>query len=120
MLGALAAALRFRAQDIAEEPDGPLRAFGFRFGVFPQELLADLGLAPRELGGDVGAGEGVEDLPRVARVERGDELEEGDVGDELVVLGVAGPFGEDNGIFGLEFGVRGDGVEQDDFAEVAV
>jgi hypothetical protein len=49
-----------------------------------------------------------------------DVFEEGDEGDEFFVFDVAFPFFEDDGIFGLFFGVGGDGVDHDYFGQIAV
>ena len=63
---------------------------------------------------------GGEDGAGVFGVHGGDVFEEGDEGDKFIVVGVAFPFGEDDGVFGLEFGVGGDGVDEDGFGEGAV
>ena len=68
------AALRFRAQGVAEEAHGSAGPFGFCLGVFFAEFVADLGFAPGEFRGDVGAFEGFEDFPCVAGVKGGDEF----------------------------------------------
>lgn len=69
-----AAALRFGAQDVAEEAHGAFGPLGFRFGVLLLELSSDFGFAPGEFAGDMGPFEGPDDLPRVAGVECSDEF----------------------------------------------
>lgn len=49
-----------------------------------------------------------------------DVLEEGDQGDELLVVAVALPGIEDDGVLGLLANVLGVGVDDDDLGEVTV
>lgn len=64
--------------------------------------------------------EGVEGFSDVGVGHCVDVFEEGDESDEVFVFGVSFPFFEDDGVFGLFFGVGVDGVEHDYFGEVAV
>lgn len=69
------------------------------------------------------AGVGFKGLADVVGGHCCDEFEEGDHGDEVgcvFVLRRAGPFREDDGIFGLQAGVGGVGVYDEGFGEVAV
>ncbi len=65
----------------------------------------------------MGALEGCEDVADVGDAHAGDVFEEGDEGDELGVVGGAGPWGEDDGIGWLEGGVFGGGVEDEGAGE---
>ena len=51
------------------------------------------------------AGEGGEDFAGVVELHGGDVFEEGDEGDEVLILRVASPLGEDDGVFRLGGGV---------------
>ena len=78
------------------------------------------GLSTSELGGDVLALEGLEDLANITVVHGVDELKEGDEGHKLIVLRVTLPLGQDDGVFGLGTHVLGVGINDDDFGQVSV
>lgn len=88
------------------------------------EGFAQLGFAAGVFGGDVFTLHGLEDFADVDGLaglgHHGEVLEEGDHGDEALVAGLALPFGEDDGVFGLELDVGGVGVDDDDLGGVAV
>lgn len=68
----------------------------------------------------MGTGKGFQDVADVGEAHGGDVFEEGDIGDEFGVGGGALPFGEDDGIVGLEGGVGSVRVEEDGTGERSV
>jgi hypothetical protein len=112
------------ALDAEERADTPTNAaFGLLLALLGEtgfELLAEKFLALGEFGGDVGAFKGAEDLADVVEAHGGDVFEEGDELNEGLVVRVAGPWGEDDGVIGLVFGVAGHRVDHDDFGEIAI
>ena len=89
-------------------------------GELAVEAPAGFGFAGGPLGRYVLSLEGGEDFAGVGQLHGGDVFEEGDKGHQVLVLGVAGPFGKDDGVFGLRGGVGRYGVESDDFGGIAV
>ena len=85
-----------------------------------EEFFSGDGFAAGVFRGDVGVFEGGEAVADVGDVHGGDVFEERDVGDEFGVARVAGPFGGDDCIGGLEGGVLGGGVEEEGAGEGAV
>lgn len=49
-----------------------------------------------------------------------DIFEKGNKGDELFIVSGTFPFGKDDRIFGLVFGVGGDCIDQNNFGEITV
>lgn len=83
-------------------------------------FLASDGFTASELGGDVMAIKGFEDLADVGVLHRVDVFEEGNETDEIFVCGVTFPGVEDDGVFGLFSDVASFGVDDDNFGEVTV
>jgi hypothetical protein len=75
------------------------------------EALSSHSFTFRKFGGDVFAFEGLDGFAYVGVVHCVDIFEEGDQGNELFVLHLSLPFLEDDGVFGLLFGVVGVGVD---------
>lgn len=68
----------------------------------------------------MGTSKGFEDVADVGEAHGGDVFEEGNQGDEFGVGGGALPFGEDDGIVGLEGGMGRMGVEEDSTGERSI
>lgn len=84
------------------------------------ELFTSNGLATGKFGGDVLAFERLQDLAHIRVLHGVDVFEEGDEADELLVVGVALPGVEDDGVLGLLADVAGVGVDDNDLGQITV
>ena len=90
------------------------------FGLLGFELLSELPLASGEFGGNVGPLKRSQDLAAVRKAHGGKVLEKRNKLDQCLIGRRAGPFGKNDGVFRLVFGMAGVGIDHDDFGEVAV
>jgi hypothetical protein len=81
------------------------------------ELLTEELLSSSELGWDECAFEGLEDGSSIVEAHGGEVFKEGDKLNEGLIVGVAVPFGKDDGVFGLVFYVVGVRIDDQHFAQ---
>ena len=83
-------------------------------------FLTGNGFSPGVFCGNGFSFEGFEDGAEVVEIHCCTVFEKWDEGDKIFVVYVAFPFGEDDGVLGLESGVRGICVDHEDLLDVAI